>query len=216
MCHCGDVISRVVLGTELGDHTYTDDFDCTTEHICSVCEDLIIEAIEHNLLTEILYASYGEDGTKSTTCQNEGCNHIITVVAKSLFTNLGYSTKEYSNGGIGITFIVNYDAINDYKSIMGKEIKFGVFAVSKAKLGDNEIMNASGDTADGVVSADFSKHSYDVIALRITGFETEAHKNAKLAFGAYVIENGENVSYLQADAPDDGAKYSFVTFNELV
>ena len=51
---CDRLESLTVAAT--GDHKYTDDSDCTTEHICSVCEKTVVEALEHNQVTTIVYA----------------------------------------------------------------------------------------------------------------------------------------------------------------
>ena len=216
MCYCGDVITREVLGTELGDHTYVDDFDCTTEHVCSVCLETVIEALSHDLLTTLIYESYDKEGTKTVICKNEGCNHEIIEQRPALFINQGYSTKEYADGGFSISFAVNRSAISQYTEITGNSIKYGVFAVAGARIGTSEAVNADGTTANGVASVDFTNRDYDLVAIKIVGFTTDEHKNAQLALGAYVIENENKVSYLQVGTPETGAKYSFVSFNGLV
>lgn len=216
MCYCGDVITREVLGTELGDHTYVDDFDCTTEHVCSVCLETVIEALSHDLLTSLIYEGYDKEGTKTVICKNEGCNHEIIEESPALFINQGYSTKEYADGGFSISFVVNRSAISQYTEITGNSIEYGVFAVAGAKIGTSEAVNADGTTANGVARVDFTNKGYNLVAIRIVGFTTDEHKNAQLALGAYVIENENKVSYLQVGTPETGAKYSFVTFNGLV
>ena len=219
MCYCGDVITREVLGTELGDHTYVDDFDCTTEHVCSVCLETVIEAISHDLLTTLTYESYDKEGTKTVICKNEGCNHEITEQRPALFINQGFSQTEYEAGSILISFVVNKSAIAQYTEITGNSLSYGIFAVAQQNAQDEnnvdkEIINADGTAIKGVASVGFSGYDYDIFAIRITGFETDAQKDAQLALGAYVIDNGK-VSYLQAGTPDVGAKYSYVSYNGL-
>lgn len=165
------------------------------------------------VLVAIVYASYTDKGAKTVTCGN--CNEDASLEATELFVNQGYSAKQYANGGISVSFVINHDAIEEYTTFTGNSIKYGVFAVAESRIGTGEAVNANGTTATGVASVDFTERGYDMFAIRIVGFETDTHKNAQLALGAYVIENGSKVSYLQVGTPETGAKYSFVTFNEL-
>ena len=84
-----------------------------------------------------------------------------------------------------------------------------------AKKEGKEIINADGTTVKGVANVDFSKRSYDIFAIRITGFETVEHKDVQLALGAYVID-GDKVTYLQVGTPTEGAKYCYTSYNEQV
>ena len=215
MCYCGDVITREVLGTELGDHTYVDDFDCTTEHVCSVCLETVIEAISHDLLTTLTYESYDKEGTKTVTCTNEGCSHSVTEDVPALFICLGYSAQSYGNGGILVGFGVNNKAISEYVDITGDEFKFGMFAGRDVKLGENDAVNVSGESLAGIASVDYTERDFDIVEFKVVGFATDEYKDANLALGIYVID-GETVSYVQASKPNEGEKYSYVSYNCLV
>ena len=215
MCYCGDVITREVLGTELGDHTYVDDFDCTTEHVCSVCLETVIEAISHDLLTTLTYESYDKEGTKTVTCTNEGCSHSVTEDVPALFICLGYSAQSYGNGGILVGFGVNNKAISEYADITGDEFKFGMFAGRDVKLGENDAVNVNGEALTGIASVDYTARDFDIVEFKVIGFVTDEHKDANLALGIYVID-GETVSYVQASKPNEGEKYSYVSYNSLV
>ena len=215
MCYCGDVITREVLGTELGDHTYVDDFDCTTEHVCSVCLETVIEAISHDLLTTLTYESYDKEGTKTVTCTNEGCSHSVTEDVPALFICLGYSAQSYGNGGILVGFGVNNKAISEYVDITGDEFKFGMFAGRDVKLGENDAVNVSGESLAGIASVDYTERDFDIVEFKVVGFATDEYKDANLALGIYVID-GETVSYVQASKPNEGEKYSYVSYNSLI
>ncbi|MBQ4585312.1 MAG: leucine-rich repeat domain-containing protein [Clostridia bacterium] len=151
-----------------------------------------------------------------------GVENVIETIP-ALFVNQGYSTKEYADGGFSISFAVNKTAIQRYNQVMGEDITYGIFAVAQQNAQqavgdekvDKDIINADGTTVKGVASVEFSKHNYDVFAIRITGFETDEHKDAKLALGAYVID-GDKVTYLQVGTPAEGAKYCYTSYNEQV
>ena len=106
-----------------------------------------------------------------------------------------------------------------YEYVTGKTMSYGVFAVSQQRLGNNSIFGENGEVAQGVLSYDVTVHSFDAFELKITGFNTEEQMAAKLAFGAYVVaSDGEEsiYSYIQTEAPLEGEKYYFVSYNEIV
>ena len=168
-------------------------------------------------LIAIAYASYDKMGTKTVSCGN--CGEHEEFDAAALFVNQGFSQTEYEAGSILISFVINHKALDEYKQITGNELTYGIFAIAQQNAQDEnsvdkEIVNADGTTIKGVASVDFSKHDYDIFAIRITGFETDGQKDVQLALGAYVIENGK-VSYLQEGKPADGQLYTYVSFNSL-
>ena len=218
VCYCGDVITREVLGTELGDHTYVDDFDCTTEHVCSVCLETVIEALSHDLLTSVVYERYDAKGIKTVTCANKGCSHSVTEDMSALFACLGYSAPENGKGGIAIGFTVNNVAIAEYKEVTGKTVKYGVFAVAKDRLGNNDVFAEDGTAAKGVINAEMTNYEFVAFEIKIVGF-TDERKDTKLAMGAYVaVTDGETTeySYMQGGTPDENEKYCFVSYNDIV
>ena len=176
----------------------------------------------HNIVTSITYASFDKEGVKTVTCVNEGCAHAITQAAPALFTCSGYSTPENGKDGIAISFTVNNEAIKEYEQITGKTLTYGVFAVSKANLGTNDIFDKDGKASSGVINAEITGYEFASFDLRICGFE-EKHKSELLAMGAYVIVSDNEAtdapaeySYLQASAPNAGEKYAFVSYNDIV
>ena len=135
----------------------------------------------------------------------------------ALFTCLGYSAPENGNGGIAVGFTVNADAINEYKELTGKSLRYGVFAVSKAKLGDSDIFGENG-AIDGVLSADITTAKNSMFEIKLIGFEDD-QKDMKLAIGAYVaVTNGDKTEYscLQSGTPTEGEKYEFIAYSDIV
>ncbi|MBQ7761565.1 MAG: leucine-rich repeat protein [Clostridia bacterium] len=201
-----------------GVHTPSDDKISVCVSSCTDCGTSLVEHIDGNVVTTMVYTSFDKAGTKTSACQNAQCTHNVQETLAPLFINKGYSAQEYANGGISVSFVIDRDAIEAYEAFTGNTLKYGLFAVAEEKLGTNEIMNAQGQTADGVASVEFSSRDYDMFSMRIIGFETDAHKSAQLAIGAYVIEvtaDNSSVSYLQASAPATGNTYHFVSFNNL-
>lgn len=175
--------------------------------------------LENAIVISIAYDDFASVGTRVLKCPKCGVEDI-TDEAPALFVCLGYSTQQYANGGISISFVINKNAIKEYTEITGNSLSYGVYASSQKRAQDaqgvdKEIVNADGTVEAGVVSVDFSKYNYDIFAIKIIGFETEEHKNVQLALGAYVIDNGK-VSYLQAVAPTEGSLYSYTSYNAQV
>ena len=95
---------------------------------------------------------------------------------------------------------------------------YGVFAVLKDKLGENDVFDANGEAAEGVLSAEIKNRSFDAFEIKVTGF-TEEQKDLEIAMGAYVaIANGDKVeySYVQSGEPLEGDKYYFVSINSML
>jgi hypothetical protein len=136
----------------------------------------------------------------------------------ALFACQGYSVPENGIGGIVIGYVVNRAAIEEYTSLSGKTITYGVFAVSQSKLGDNEIFAEDGTPANGVLTNDTSKYEFRAFTLKVTGITTES-MSVKLALGAYVAvtdENGTEYSYMQDTTK--GAlvgDYYFASYNQI-
>ena len=213
-------LQSVVVGEKAtGDHTYVDDFNCETALACEVCLKTLKEALAHDIKTTILYEKgYTAEGLKTVACQNEGCSHSATEDVSALFVCLGYSTPEDDRTGLTIGFTVNNEALNEYKATTDKTFNYGVFAILKDRLGDNDVFAQDGTAIEGSINADITSYEFVAFELKIVGFTEEAQKDIKLAMGAYVAEtDGETTkySYLQAGTPAENEKYCFVSYNDI-
>lgn len=186
--------------------------------VCTVCGDTVVSHADGNTTTAITYSNYSLAGVKTISCKNNGCGYSETVEAEALFVCHGYSAPENGRGGIAIGFTVNNDAIDEFTSVTGKTLLYGVFAVAKEKLGDNDILDKDGKEANGVINAEITGYKFSSFELKIVGF-TDEYKDVKLAMGAYAkVTDGESTeySYMQSGTPNQGEKYCFVSFNEIV
>ena len=187
---------------------------------CARCEanGVAEENPVHNITTTITYVSFMANGTKRTGCSNEGCKHGVSENVDPLLVCLGYSASNITEGAIVLGFKVNNAAVAEYESVMGNEIAYGVFVVSKNKLGENDIFGANGEAAVGVMYADTSIRPNAVFEMKITGFVTDEQKTAKLALGAYVAVTKDGATeyfYEQTGAALEGEKYFFTSFGEI-
>ena len=185
------------------------------------CNDCGATVVYHNdgknLLTTVIYSNYGEAGTKTIACQNDGCTYNVTEETPALFTCLGYSAPEDGRGGIAIGFTVNNEAIAEYEKAAGKTLKYGVFAVLQSRLGNNDVFADDGTVAEGAINADITSYEFALFELKIVGF-TDEQKDTKLAMGAYVaVTDGETTeySYMQGAEPNEGENYYFVSYNDI-
>ena len=191
---------------------------------CETRQEVAGTALSHNYdylngdatLVSFVYTSYLEKGTKIVACAR--CGENGEVEANALFACLGYSTPKNGRVGLVIGFEVNNEAIAEYEEATGKTLKYGAFAASKNKLGENDVIDKNGTATDGAIKAEVNIKvtSFDFI---LTGFETDAHKNAQFALGAYVAEtDGETTKYfcLQYGTPEENEKYCFVSYNSIV
>ena len=192
--------------------TYTETTVITTELP-------LADHVKSNVIAGIEYESYLENGKFIYECTNDGCNAKIDgESAPALFTCLGYSAYETGGDGIAIGYMVNNEAIDEYTSITGKSLTYGVFVASQNKLGENDIFDQEGNKANGVVSVEITNYEFAVFELKVVGF-TDENKDKALAMGAYAAVTTEGTTeyvYMQDSEPDDGEKYSYVTYNGIV
>lgn len=182
------------------------------------CNDCGATVVYHNddknLLTTVIYSNYGEVGTKTIVCQNDSCTYNATEEAPALFTCLGYSAPEGEKLGIAIEYKVNKDAIKEYVEATGKSFEYGVFAVSKTKLGENSIFDNEGNATSGVISTELSSYDFSSVLLKITGFE-EKHKTMEFALGVYTSFDG-NYGYIQENEAVVNDAYVFTSYNAII
>ena len=200
-------------------HTSEDDNNCTTAEICTSCGELLKEAIEHTLKKALKYENgYLSTGTYTVACTNDGCEHETKEEAPSLFICLGYSAPQYNDGGIVLGFTVNNEAVNEYKKITGKSLKYGVFAASQEKLKDGDIFE-NGIANENVICAEIKTTEFSAFEIKVIGI-TDDKKDVLLALGAYVeLSDGVTTEYSYMQVADKGEKtgnYYFVSYNDIV
>ena len=132
----------------------------------------------------------------------------------ALFTDKGYSTPEDGEGVIGISIVVNVEAIEAYEKLTGETVNYGLFIVTEKILGDNDIINSEGEITEGVFAAQMPSREFSIMTIKINGFDTDAQKAAEFAYGAYVID-GSSVGYIQDGTPAEGDKYVFTSYNAV-
>ena len=167
---------------------------------------------EHNLKVEISYTDYMQEGTRSTICLDCNTSPLLSD-APALFKCVGYSAPEGEKLGIAIEYKVNKDAIKEYEEATGKTFSYGVFAVSKTKLGDNEIFT-DGVATSGVISTELSSFNFTTVVLKITGFKDE-HKTKEFALGVYTSFDGA-YGYIQENATVVNNAYVFTSYNAII
>lgn len=183
----------------------------SSEHTCG---EIIKDVIYKNGMTQAGTSVY-----KCLYCDEALVEESEPTFAP-LFTCLGYSAPETNTQvGFSLNFRVNNEAIKEYMEITGKTVTYGLFAITKDVLGDKDIIAANGEIADGAVVAEIPFDSFVFIKIKMAGFDTAELKASLFAIGTYVaVQDGESkeYSYLQATNPEEGAKYSFVSYNYIV
>ena len=190
--------------------------DCV--ELCTNCQKITIKhTATENMSISITYADFDKLGTKTTKCLNEGCTYKTTEETPALFTCLGFSTPEDDRTGLTIGFTVNNEAIKEYTEATGKAFNYGVFAILKDRLGENDVFAQDGTAIAGSINADITSYEFTAFELKIVGF-TDEYKDIKLAMGAYVAETDGEIteySYMQSGAPNENEKYCFVSYNDI-
>ena len=165
-----------------------------------------------------IFTSYLDEIGIYTKCTDCYVNKITGTIP-ALFTCSGFSSSEFGNDSVAIGFSSNDAAIEEYEKVSGKALSFGVFAVSESKLDGKEIFDENGNVATGVVKVEITNYEFALFELKIVGF-TAAQKGIKFAMGAYVIATDKDgkaeYSYIQDQAPAEGANYYFASYSEIM
>ncbi len=175
-----------------------------------------------NKTGDIHYDSYLENGMLAV-CMRCGVTMADdNIKADPLFTFLGYSTPEDGSYGIVASFIVNTKAIAQYEEMTGKTLTYGIVAGAKSNLGDQNPLDAKGNSVTlekgSVVKAEVSREyaSYDFV---LTGMK-ENQLDTELVIASYVaVAEGEgesqatSVVYLQSTQKSSGL--SVITYNTI-
>ncbi len=204
----------------LGGHTLDEAKSNPCAGICAVCGDATLaENPIHNYATTIVYGNYLANGTKTMTCQNEGCTHKTAPVVSSvnpIITEFkGFSV---SNDGNGITFGYTFDnaAIAEFEKYNGKvELGFVVavkaFAGNDAYTSDKAIKAVVTDEEINYTGADFILRGDWNRNVTIND-EIVDIKDVEFYMAGYLSTNG-NVSYLNSTG--SAASSAVVTFNQF-
>ncbi len=171
----------------------------------------------HTIFEGLIYESFLNEGYYGYQC--ERCEDVNEdQKAPALFVCLGFSSSKIGNG-ISLGFKVNNEAVKTYESITGKVVKYGVFAVAQSKLGENDIFDESGKANENAIAAEITATEFVAFDIKIVGFATQEQKEALLALGAYVQTTKDGIteySYMQDSKNQDGSKYSFISYNEIL
>ena len=173
--------------------------------------------VHENNISDTVVTSYLEEINIVKKCVDCGM-YDTTGKISALFTCQGYSAPEVGLGGIVIGYMVNSEAIAQYEELADVKLNFGVFAVSQSKLGEKDIFDENGVAATGTINVEIKNREFAMFELKIIGF-TDEQKDSKLAMGAYVVvADAEKTEYyyLQTNAPTQGKKYYFASYNEMV
>ena len=191
-----------------GNHTTEDDGNCETEVICSVCQNVVIEAISHVLGEVYSYdKGYLETGTLRIGCTNKGCTHGETTEIPALAISKGFSQEIGENTGaivFGITF--NREAIKSYEKYLNTTIDFGLIASS---VQDESPLNSDASAKTGTIKNSFAEANYSIFQIKLIGIEKEQYAQL-FHCGGYFLVDGE-ISYVNNKSI--GATSTLVSYN---
>ena len=193
------------------DVTYTQKTFFYGATTCSICNGLLGEK-------KFNFTSFTEEMSYGAICTHCGDTDAIRSY-DAMFECLGYSAPVDGSDGFTIKYRVNSDAVAGYTYETGKEVSYGLFVVTKLALGENDILDADGTPANGVIKADVTNTNYAILSLKMVGFQDEQSRTLDFAVGTYVITEKEEVkefAYIQAGDVSEGEKYNFTTYEKII
>lgn len=110
---CG-TLNAAKDGNPINEHKYEDDNDCTTPVTCELCQTTVIEAKTHNFVYQSNNnATCTQDGTKTGTCSNDGCNQTSTIPDENSALGHDWGEPVWSWSKDGTTATVTFTCKND-------------------------------------------------------------------------------------------------------
>lgn len=191
-----------------GNHTTEDDGNCETAVSCTVCAQVVKEAISHILGEKYEYPNgYLAVGVYTNGCINDGCTHGETTEIPALAISKGFSQEMGENTGaivFGITF--NREAIKAYEKYLNTTIDFGLIASS---VQDESPLNSDASAKTGTIKNSFAEASYSIFQIKLIGIE-KAQYAQLFHCGGYFLVNGE-ISYVNNKSI--GSTSTLVSYN---
>ncbi|MBO5379753.1 MAG: hypothetical protein J6A90_05440 [Clostridia bacterium] len=187
------------------EHSYTDDGDCTTPLVCSLCDKIIYVQTSHNFDKTESYSyadgNFLSEGKKTVACTNSGCTTTKELDVKPLVDSLGYSIREYQKNdstyySLATSYIFNAKEIKAYANSLGKEYEYGIMCYIPNDLGNDPPINSDG-TPDVTVLKIPYKGTNGVCDLTIPSI-IEDRAGDEFVFAAY-LRFGSDVYYIQSD-----------------
>lgn len=144
-------------------------------------------------------------GTKSYVCTR--CEGTVDVSAPAVFAPNGYSVKN-TNTAIYGGYTIDLEALSAYESLNGA-IKFGLIVSNVSDITDLTF-------SDGVISNDksiqieISDRTFTRFGFSLTGFDPTLanHLDLKVVISAYVIDESNNITFVQSVGDTDGTYYT--------
>lgn len=191
-----------------GNHTSEDDGNCETDVVCTVCSQVVKEALTHILGEKYEYPNgYLAVGVYKNGCLNDGCNHGEVKEIPALAISKGYSQEVGAESGaivFGITF--NREAIKTYESYLNTTIDFGLIVSS---VQDESPLNSDASAKTGTIKNSFTSASYSIFQIKLVGIESSQYAQL-FHCGGYFLVDGE-ISYV--NNKEIGATSTLVSFN---
>ena len=206
-CFCETVLKNDEVPNTKLDHTYIDDFDCTTQNKCSAFDNcgafLDAEFNAHNEKHTVAYANgFAKNGLHSIWCDNSTCEALdeeITLDAM-LLPSGGYSTND--RGGLSGGWTVNTTLVKLYNDYNENDVKFGILMVNPKHLASERFMIGYevnlADDKTGALLVDMTGCEYSNFAFSANGFDaSEALEKLELVITAYAYAEGDDVEFIQ-------------------
>lgn len=174
-----------------GVHTAAaDDGNCNTAVMCRICKEYECRAaIEHISGERLSYTDIMKVGEYYLGCTNPGCTVGTTTDAKALFENLGYSA-EIGGNGIVREFLVNEDALNNYKRLVDPDFKYGIVVA----LANNTPLSIDEDgkiiASGSAVIANFTNSQVNKLQMKIANIPAESFSTV-IVNTVYAYTNNE-------------------------
>lgn len=191
-----------------GEHTAQDDGNCETDVVCTVCSQVVKEALTHILGEKYEYSNgYLAVGVYTNGCINDGCTHGETKEIPALAISKGFSQEIGENTGaivFGITF--NREAIKSYEKYLNTTIDFGLVVSS---VQDESPLNSDASAKTGTIKNSFAEATYSIFQIKLIGIE-KAQYAQLFHCGGYFLVDGE-ISYVNNKSI--GATSTLVSYN---
>lgn len=198
-------IDTSIVGEYPAYNTLDEELPLSTEHTVS---DIIIDIVFANGMTE-----NGAHVYKCLYCDKPALTEEKPT-CPAIFVAKGYSYALNGTASIMQGFAVNFEVLDYYKTITGKNVLYGLVVAVKDVVGTADLIDTDGTAKHAKVACvSFDNRSYDLFEMKLIGLD-ETQLDLEVYLCAYYIVDG-NVYYINDGVSDIEAPVA-LTYNKVV
>ena len=147
------------------------------------------------------------------------CNQKLaedTPSCQPLVRCLGYSVSTSGDSNaITVKYVVDSEAIEQYKNVNGDDVKYGLVLAAKSTLQEDETpLDENGNPRNSVIKYQASDYGYTSVQVKLSNI-SQTQQNAHYVMCAYIEDDGKHYYIQDNETVDNPSGVSYAEIKEL-